>query len=109
MIKAARRRQFYAVNHAGSAALADAVLAAAPAARFLHVSTIAAREPQLSDYAGSKRAGEDAVLQNARRACHGAATAGGVWARRPRVAGVLPAGQQALRAAGGNAAGARGA
>ncbi len=63
LIKAARRRQFYAVNHAGSAALADAVLAAAPAARFLHVSTIAAREPALSDYAGSKRAGEDAVLE----------------------------------------------
>jgi nucleoside-diphosphate-sugar epimerase len=63
MIKATRRRQYYAVNHAGSAALADAVLAVAPAARFLHVSTIAAREPQLSDYAGSKRAGEDAVLE----------------------------------------------
>jgi len=63
MIKAARRRQFYAVNHLGSVALADAMLAAAPAARLLHVSTIAAREPQLSDYAGSKRAGENAVLE----------------------------------------------
>jgi 2-alkyl-3-oxoalkanoate reductase len=63
LIKAARRRQFYAVNHAGSVALADAVLAAAPAAKFLQVSTIAAREPALSDYAGSKRAGEDAVLE----------------------------------------------
>ncbi|MEJ0100905.1 MAG: NAD-dependent epimerase/dehydratase family protein [Pseudomonadota bacterium] len=63
MIKATRRRQYYAVNHAGSAALADAVLATAPNARFLHVSTIAAREPQLSDYAGSKRAGEDAVRE----------------------------------------------
>jgi nucleoside-diphosphate-sugar epimerase len=63
LIKAARRREFYAVNQQGSAALADAVLAAAPAAKFLHVSTIAAREPALSDYAGSKRAGEDAVLE----------------------------------------------
>ncbi len=63
LIKATRRRHFYAVNHNGSIALADAVLAAAPAARFLHVSTIAAREPSLSDYAGSKRAGEDAVLE----------------------------------------------
>jgi 2-alkyl-3-oxoalkanoate reductase len=63
MIKATRRRHYYAVNHVGSVALADAVLAAAPAARFLHVSTIAAREPQLSDYAGSKRAGEQAVLE----------------------------------------------
>jgi nucleoside-diphosphate-sugar epimerase len=63
LIKAARRRQFYMVNHAGTVALADAVLATAPGAHFLHVSTIAAREPRLSDYAGSKRAGEDAVLQ----------------------------------------------
>jgi nucleoside-diphosphate-sugar epimerase len=63
LIKAARRRQFHAINHAGSAALAEAVLAAAPSAQFLHVSTLAAREPRLSDYAASKRAGEDAVLQ----------------------------------------------
>ena len=63
LIKAARRRHFYAINHQGSIALADAVLAAAPAAKFLHVSTIAAREPSLSHYAGSKRAGEDAVLE----------------------------------------------
>jgi nucleoside-diphosphate-sugar epimerase len=63
LIKAARRRQFHAINHQGSIAVADAVLASAPAARFLHVSTIAAREPSLSDYAGSKRAGEDAVLE----------------------------------------------
>ena len=63
LIKAARRRQYYAINHQGSSALADAVLVAAPAAKFLHISTIAAREPSLSDYAGSKRAGEDAVLE----------------------------------------------
>jgi len=62
LIKAARRHDYYAVNHAGSVALADALCAVAPAARLLHVSTIAAREPQLSDYAGSKRAGEEAVL-----------------------------------------------
>lgn len=63
LIKAARRHSYYRVNHAGSVALADAVLQCAPHARFLHVSTIAAREPRLSDYAGSKRAGEDAVLE----------------------------------------------
>lgn len=63
LIKATRRRHYYRINHEGSVALADAVLAAAPAARFLHVSTIAAREPGLSHYAGSKRAGEDAVLE----------------------------------------------
>lgn len=63
LIKASRRRHFVAVNHAGAAALADATLRLAPDARFLHLSTIAAREPQLSDYAASKRAGEDAVLR----------------------------------------------
>lgn len=61
-IKAARRSDYYAINHLGAEALAQAVASAAPAARFLHVSTIVAREPQMSDYAGSKRAGEDAVL-----------------------------------------------
>lgn len=63
LIKAARRRQFNAINHLGSRALAEAVVQAAPAARFLHVSTMAAREPRLSDYAASKRAGEDAVRE----------------------------------------------
>jgi nucleoside-diphosphate-sugar epimerase len=63
LIKAARRRQFDATNAAGSARLATVVAEHAPAARFLHVSTITAREPQLSGYAGSKRAGEEAVLQ----------------------------------------------
>jgi 2-alkyl-3-oxoalkanoate reductase len=63
LIKAARRRQFFAVNHLGSRSLAEATLQHAPNARFLHLSTIAAREPQLSDYAASKRAGEDAVLE----------------------------------------------
>jgi 2-alkyl-3-oxoalkanoate reductase len=62
LIKAARRREFFAVNETGSAALADAMLKHAPAARLLHVSTIAARAPALSDYAASKRAGEEAVL-----------------------------------------------
>ncbi len=63
LIKATRRRRFDAVNHLGSQALADAMLDVAPDARLLHVSTIAAREPSLSDYAASKRAGEDAVRE----------------------------------------------
>ncbi|MEO6185354.1 MAG: NAD-dependent epimerase/dehydratase family protein [Steroidobacteraceae bacterium] len=63
VLKAARRRRFFAVTHEGSRALAEATLRHAPAAHFLHLSTIAAREPQLSDYAASKRAGEDAVLE----------------------------------------------
>jgi len=62
LIKAARRRDFFAVNRVGAAAMAEAVARVAPAARFLLVSSLAAREPQLSDYAESKRAGEDAVL-----------------------------------------------
>jgi 2-alkyl-3-oxoalkanoate reductase len=61
LIKAARRRAFFDVNVGGSVALAEAMTRRAPAARLLHVSTIAAREPQLSDYAASKRGGEDAV------------------------------------------------
>jgi len=62
LIKAARTQRYFAVNHAGSVALAEAAKRHAPQAHFLHVSTIAAREPALSDYAASKRAGEDAVL-----------------------------------------------
>lgn len=61
-IKAARRAAYYAINERGSIAVAQAVQQQAPQARLLHVSTMAAREPQLSDYAASKRAGEDAVL-----------------------------------------------
>lgn len=63
LIKAARRDAFFRVNEAGSAAVAKAMLRHAPNARLLHVSTIAAREPKLSDYAASKRAGEDVVRE----------------------------------------------
>ena len=63
LIKAARRRDFLAVNRDGAAAMADATARAAPAARFLLISSLAAREPQLSDYAASKRAGEEVVLE----------------------------------------------
>lgn len=38
-----------------------AMLAAAAGKRFIHVSSLAAREPQLSNYGASKRAAEDAV------------------------------------------------
>jgi nucleoside-diphosphate-sugar epimerase len=63
LIKAARRSQFDAVNTLGSQQLAEVMATVAPQAQLLHVSTIAAREPQLSGYAASKRAGEDAVLK----------------------------------------------
>ncbi len=61
LIKAAKRRQYFAVNRDGAAALASAARMIAPAAHFVHVSSLAAREPALSDYAASKRAGEIAV------------------------------------------------
>lgn len=63
LIKAARRQQFFAVNRDGAAALAETARRLAPQAHFLLVSSLAAREPALSDYAASKRAGEDAVRQ----------------------------------------------
>jgi 2-alkyl-3-oxoalkanoate reductase len=63
LIKAARRSQFFAVNHEGAASLARITMRVAPQAHFLLVSTLAAREPALSDYAASKRAGEDAVRE----------------------------------------------
>jgi nucleoside-diphosphate-sugar epimerase len=63
VIKAARTRDYFTINHAGTATLADAVRKHSPRAHFLHFSTIAAREPHLSDYAASKSAGERAVLE----------------------------------------------
>lgn len=62
LIKARSRAEFDAVNVAGSRRLARAARDVAPGARFVGVSSLAAREPQLSDYAASKRAGEAALL-----------------------------------------------
>ncbi|WP_309643861.1 SDR family NAD(P)-dependent oxidoreductase [Phenylobacterium sp.] len=56
LIKASDRQAFFAVNEAGAARMARHT----PAAMLL-ISSLAAREPQLSDYAASKRAGEDAA------------------------------------------------
>lgn len=55
LIKARDRDAFWAVNQEGAARLASA----APG-RVVLISSLAAREPQLSDYAASKRAGEEA-------------------------------------------------
>lgn len=63
LIKAARRAQYDAVNLTATQRLAELAASAAPRARFLQLSTIAARMPQLSGYAASKRAGEEAVLR----------------------------------------------
>jgi nucleoside-diphosphate-sugar epimerase len=63
LIKAATRRQFFEVNRDGTAAIARAARASVPDAHFMLVSSIAAREPGLSDYAASKNAGESVVRE----------------------------------------------
>ena len=57
LIKARQPADFMAVNGEGTARLS----ALAPRARFILLSSLAAREPQLSAYAASKRAAEQAV------------------------------------------------
>ncbi len=61
LIKARSRADFLRVNRDGTAALASATRKAAPDARFLLISSLAAREPHLSDYAFSKHAAEQAA------------------------------------------------
>lgn len=59
LIKATSKAAFYRVNGEGSGRVAQAARAAG--AELLYISSLAARQPQLSSYAASKRAGEDAV------------------------------------------------
>jgi nucleoside-diphosphate-sugar epimerase len=61
LIKARNRAEFLRTNQGGSGAIATAARRYAPQAQFVAVSSLAAREPQLSDYAFSKRMGEDAA------------------------------------------------
>lgn len=63
LIKAARRSEFFAINREAALELARITRQRVPQAHFMLVSTIAAREPALSDYTASKRAGEDAVRE----------------------------------------------
>lgn len=58
LIKARNRAAFFNTNTVGAERLASAVRG-----RMILISSLAAREPQLSDYAASKRAGEDAARQ----------------------------------------------
>ncbi|MGE0149399.1 MAG: NAD-dependent epimerase/dehydratase family protein [Parvibaculaceae bacterium] len=60
-IAAPDRQSFFAVNSRGTEKIARAAMAA-DVPRFIHVSSLAAREPQLSDYGASKRAAEEALL-----------------------------------------------
>lgn len=59
-LTALTREGYFKVNEQGTHALADAAQKAG-IARFVHVSSLAAREPQLSGYAASKRAGEEVI------------------------------------------------
>lgn len=61
LIKARTRADFHEANAAGAGRVAEAARDAAPGAAFVLVSSLAAREPQISHYAESKRAGETAV------------------------------------------------
>jgi nucleoside-diphosphate-sugar epimerase len=61
LIKAPRREDFMRANRDGTRHLAEAV-AAHPSTHLLHVSSLAAREPELSDYAASKHAAEQAAI-----------------------------------------------
>lgn len=61
LVKARSQAEFLQVNRDGTAALAGAMLAQAPGANFLLISSLAAREPGLSDYAFSKRQAEMAA------------------------------------------------
>lgn len=49
---------YYRANAQGTAGIVAAVQSEAPQSRLVLVSSLSAREPTLSDYAGSKRAGE---------------------------------------------------
>lgn len=62
LIKAARREDFFDINRDAAQTLARTAKRLAPHAHFVHLSSLAAREPSLSDYAASKRAGEESVL-----------------------------------------------
>jgi nucleoside-diphosphate-sugar epimerase len=61
LIKARDRAAFLRTNRDGTRAIAQAARLYAPEARFIAISSLAAREPQLSGYAASKHAGEEAA------------------------------------------------
>ena len=62
LTKAPHPGEFMAINRDGTARLAGIVRREAPSARFILVSSQAAREPSLSAYAASKRAAEQAAM-----------------------------------------------
>lgn len=60
-VRAAGRGAFLAVNAEAVRRLAEIAAAESRPPRFVHLSSLAAREPRLSPYAASKRAGEQAL------------------------------------------------
>ncbi len=63
LIKAHSRAEFLHGNRDGTTALARITRRLAPDAKFILISSLAAREPELSDYAFSKNAAEAAARQ----------------------------------------------
>ncbi|NIA71488.1 NAD(P)H-binding protein [Pelagibius litoralis] len=61
LVAARRRRDFDAVNRVGTARLVDVAAAGTKSPQFVLISSLAAREPQVSPYAESKRLGEDCL------------------------------------------------
>lgn len=61
-IKALSRRAFFEMNSEGTTNVLAAAVAQSTPPLFVHISSLAAREPHLSPYAASKRLGEEKVL-----------------------------------------------
>lgn len=66
-VRGANRADFDRVNEAGVQHMVRAALGAASCRRFLLLSSLAARAPELSDYAGSKRRGEAMLVAEGNR------------------------------------------
>ena len=62
LIKARTRERFLRANAESVGRMAEIAAAASAPPRFVLMSSLAAREPELSDYAASKRAGEQALI-----------------------------------------------
>jgi nucleoside-diphosphate-sugar epimerase len=58
LVRARSHIEFFAANSTGTRYLVEAAIAHAGSTRFVLLSSIAARQPQISDYAASKLAGE---------------------------------------------------
>src|SRR5262250_3040317 len=65
LIKAIRPEDFFAINAAATGRLAAAAAALPQPPRFVLLSSLAAREPEVSAYAASKLAGETALAKAA--------------------------------------------